>query len=991
MEGVADRPVPISLFLTKLGLALRKRRMSEDPQPQTSEDALGNTDQRIANNGDNVEPSESSDAEATLSALNDFLSGALADLAILDSRDDAIRRVVAAELLVVMAGSHKETAGSDYPQSSSPPDDPSNTDHEEHDVRQLQQSVTPHGLPASRPQSHQGEQSGVQEQGQTQQRARQLFIDQGYLDEAISSLRAADSADERAAAARTLGIVGSQRGTAPLIAALFDDAPEVRAAAEQALGQIADPSVSIGPMSTFINGDIDYGAPYVVRPPEAEPAKVEEAGVTTAAAATVSQGEEQESSSEQPLDVVTEPADALPEPDPIKKEIDELERRLVVAVAARKEAETEALVRAEQESNFRAEAATRRREDEEARKRAEEKAARRRSEDDRNLAAEQLGRVQAELEAHRLFEEEERLRLEANNLRQTAAELWRQKAEARRLAAENALREAAELYDAELKRLSSEEEELYRAIAEVAARRTEIEAERREAEAQVRQLEEEKGQLSAAQTALSAEAESLREAENHNRAEQELLRQQAEAMRRVADEIAAHWNELETEKLRAEVESEQLREAQARMQAAEETRRRAEAERLQLEAELAQQVETEQRLLEEIRRRTAGEQERLDEASRKRVEEQDRRLAELEAFREETEIEAQQGAEKERQLNSEIESLRTAEREARTRIEAVEALRHRAAETHHLALEKVQRIEAEARRQTMEDQRVLDKLEEVRRNLVLEAQGRADQEEHLKEEIESLQTLEREERKRIAEAMSMRADAETRLHRERARLKLEEEALAKTESQIDFLVDHEESAAVEGAEWHDDSAAGVAAAAFEQTPIVTDGSPALGSLEAFMTELRSEDPYERMAALAGLARLGDREAFSLIAYCFEDPSVQVRNAAARALRELEPERTVESFTRAVEEGPPERARNIGMAIAGSGLASEAMHNLGAESREDTYKALSLLFVMAKTGEIQPLVQAIEEREPEVCGAAIKLLNLSGQSDAAEAALQRRRE
>jgi hypothetical protein len=53
--------------------------------------------------------------------------------------------------------------------------------------------------------------------------------------------------------------------------------------------------------------------------------------------------------------------------------------------------------------------------------------------------------------------------------------------------------------------------------------------------------------------------------------------------------------------------------------------------------------------------------------------------------------------------------------------------------------------------------------------------------------------------------------------------------------------------------------------------------------------------------------------------------------------------------------------------------------------------LSLLFVMAKTGEIQPLVEAIEEYpEPEVCSAAVKLLNVSGQSDAADAALQRRR-
>jgi HEAT repeat protein len=127
----------------------------------------------------------------------------------------------------------------------------------------------------------------------------------------------------------------------------------------------------------------------------------------------------------------------------------------------------------------------------------------------------------------------------------------------------------------------------------------------------------------------------------------------------------------------------------------------------------------------------------------------------------------------------------------------------------------------------------------------------------------------------------------------------------------------------------------------------------------------------------------------LIANCFDDQSSHVRNAAARALRDLEPRRTVESFTRALEEASPERRKNIGAAIADSGLAAEAINNLDAESREETYNALCLLFVMAKTGEVQPLVRAIEEHENvEVRRAAIKLLTLSGQSEIADAAVKR---
>ncbi|MFN2510181.1 MAG: HEAT repeat domain-containing protein [Pyrinomonadaceae bacterium] len=178
----------------------------------------------------------------------------------------------------------------------------------------------------------------------------------------------------------------------------------------------------------------------------------------------------------------------------------------------------------------------------------------------------------------------------------------------------------------------------------------------------------------------------------------------------------------------------------------------------------------------------------------------------------------------------------------------------------------------------------------------------------------------------------------------------------------------------------------------ENVSVVAEVSKVSVSRESFLLDLRSADPNKRIAALAGLAPQGNVEDFGLIAGCFDDPSPQVRHAAARALRDLEPDRTVESFTRAIEEGSPARARNIGIAIADSGLASEALQDLSAQSREDTYKALSLLFVMAKSGHSRPLIQAIEEHpELEVSSAAVKLLNLNGQSDAAEAALQRRRE
>ncbi|HEY6121008.1 MAG TPA: hypothetical protein VIV66_13685, partial [Pyrinomonadaceae bacterium] len=66
-----------------------------------------------------------------------------------------------------------------------------------------------------------------------------------------------------------------------------------------------------------------------------------------------------------------------------------------------------------------------------------------------------------------------------------------------------------------------------------------------------------------------------------------------------------------------------------------------------------------------------------------------------------------------------------------------------------------------------------------------------------------------------------------------------------------------------------------------------------------------------------------------------------------------------SFARALREARPDRRRRIGAALASSGLATEAAANLTGSSREKTYDAFSLLFLMAKAGEVQPLLEMIE--------------------------------
>ncbi len=147
-----------------------------------------------------------------------------------------------------------------------------------------------------------------------------------------------------------------------------------------------------------------------------------------------------------------------------------------------------------------------------------------------------------------------------------------------------------------------------------------------------------------------------------------------------------------------------------------------------------------------------------------------------------------------------------------------------------------------------------------------------------------------------------------------------------------------------------------------------------------LRRLASEDASERVRAIDDLGRIGGEDSFREISASFDDESPEVRNAAARALFNLNPDRAG-SFTRALREASQDRRRNIGAALSTSGLATEAISHLMGESREKTYDAFSLLFLMAKAGEVQPLMHAVEEHpNNEVRLAVVKLLALSGQQE-----------
>ncbi len=146
-----------------------------------------------------------------------------------------------------------------------------------------------------------------------------------------------------------------------------------------------------------------------------------------------------------------------------------------------------------------------------------------------------------------------------------------------------------------------------------------------------------------------------------------------------------------------------------------------------------------------------------------------------------------------------------------------------------------------------------------------------------------------------------------------------------------------------------------------------------------INRLGSQSAVEREAALTELTRFSGDVAFQYIRSALDDQAAPVRNAAARALYDIHPNRAA-SFTRVLRMGSPDQRRRFGAALASSGLASQAIDQLVGESRERTYDAFSLLFLMSKAGEVEPLMRAIEDHPNTLVRVAVvKLLALSCQT------------
>ncbi len=326
--------------------------------------------------------------KAGLRAVRDFLSGHSAEAKPAHAEDKDTRELVGAELLAAMSGRNAGEIRADEEREKS---------GSETRLRSEQDDL----------QSQLGQGSAVikndaRSREQEQERARKLFLEHGYFDEAVENLRSAKSASARADAARALGLFGSQRGTPHLIAAMFDEDNQVRIVAEEALAQIGDPTVTEDSVDAVVMQEREESREinlshaaihHQVEAPEREPS------VQDVAVSPVPSGETAVDITA-PLEVETREAfitpaasndeNALAEEEVnLRGALEKLTQQLVETETARKAAEQEIQTRIEQESKLRAEAAERLREEEETRKRVAQEAEARRNQEQQSFAAEQ--------------------------------------------------------------------------------------------------------------------------------------------------------------------------------------------------------------------------------------------------------------------------------------------------------------------------------------------------------------------------------------------------------------------------------------------------------------------------------------------------------------------------------------------------------------------------------------------------------------------------
>jgi HEAT repeat protein len=138
----------------------------------------------------------------------------------------------------------------------------------------------------------------------------------------------------------------------------------------------------------------------------------------------------------------------------------------------------------------------------------------------------------------------------------------------------------------------------------------------------------------------------------------------------------------------------------------------------------------------------------------------------------------------------------------------------------------------------------------------------------------------------------------------------------------------------------------------------------------------------RGAAVTSLGEIEHESVFAPVIMAFSDEAREVRAAAARSLSRMSFDRG-EAYVRLIETANAETLRKVAQSCTKAGMVTQAIDRLISEDRRLAYEAFSLLSLLAKSGETEPLADAISNH-PEV-NVRLALVRLIGTSRHPEAA------
>jgi HEAT repeat protein len=192
-------------------------------------------------------------------------------------------------------------------------------------------------------------------------------------------------------------------------------------------------------------------------------------------------------------------------------------------------------------------------------------------------------------------------------------------------------------------------------------------------------------------------------------------------------------------------------------------------------------------------------------------------------------------------------------------------------------------------------------------------------------------------------------------------------------------------------DWFDDEELSDALARLQGTDVETRAAAvrqlsqfhAQRSVEALTTIAANDpEPTVRAAAVTSLGEIEHESVFAPIMMAFADEAREVRASAARSLSRLNFDRA-EGFVRLIDNADEETLRKVAQACTKAGMVAQAIERLISEDRRLAYEAFSLLSLLVKSGETEPLVDAITSHpEINVRLAVIRLLGTATRPEVA---------